>query len=92
MALLTLDQAKADLRIDDSDHDVDVQLKLDMATGIILDYCKVAPDKWTADTVPFPVKASIVLALRSLYDDDQANPLSPAIEALLERQRDPALA
>jgi len=92
MALVTIEQAKADLRIDDTDHDDDVQLKLDMATGIILDYCKVPANKWTSDTVPFSVKASIILALRSLYDDEASNPISPAVIALLGRQWDPAFA
>src|SRR4051812_6869347 len=38
--LVTLAQAKTHLRITDTDHDTEVQLKLDQAEAIILDYLK----------------------------------------------------
>lgn len=92
MALISLAEAKADLRVLDDESDDDIQLKADLASAIILDYLKVAPEKWDADSVPFPVKAAIILALRNLFDDDDADPLTVQIMAIVERFRDPALA
>jgi hypothetical protein len=91
-SLISLEAAKADLRIDDSDHDADVEAKAATATGVILDYIKKPGADWTEETVPFPVKAAIILALRSLYDDETSDPISDTVVRLLARQRDPALA
>lgn len=97
-ALLTLEDAKQHLRITDTDHDVDVQVALDAAEGIILDYLKVPiPSVWTAASVPPSVTAAIRLMLAELYEhrgDDLTNNerLWNGIAALLMRLRDPALA
>lgn len=98
MALVTLAQAKKHLRIDTVDSDVDIQLKLDQAEGIIVRYLKDQADAaWTSITVPVNVTAAILLLLASLHEhrgDDQT--LSEgtwvAIERLLVSLRDPALA
>lgn len=115
MALITIAQAKAHLRIDvpttptPDPSDADLLLKMDLAEAIILDYLKVgaeSPPRWTEATVPPVIVAAILLQLAELYrfrgDDPgtivsspnrgEAGSLSPMIEGLLRRYRDPALA
>ncbi len=95
--LVTLAQAKARLRIDFADQDVDAQLALDQAEGIIVDYLKRPAHGWTAETVPYPVGAAILLVFGSLWEHREGDaegfePISAAVASLLARQRDPALA
>lgn len=96
--LLTLAQAKGHLRITDSDHDADVQLKLDQAEAIILEYlARPVPETWTSSTVPLPVTAAILLMLARLYEhrgdlEKEDGDLWLSIERLLVRKRGPALA
>jgi len=51
MSLVTLAQAKAHLRVTTSDSDDDILLKLDQATGIILDYLKGRAHETAGTTV-----------------------------------------
>jgi hypothetical protein len=103
--LVTLTQAKAHLRITTSADDVDIQLKLDQAEGIIRDYLKDPDAAWVSPaTAPAPVTAAILLMTTHLYEhrgDDMAGSLNSgqpdtqvweAIGRLLMRLRDPALA
>lgn len=66
--LLTLAEAKAELRITHTFEDAVIQRKLDEAEDAILDYLKVpsaqAPaPPWTAATVPPVVRSAIALTL-----------------------------
>lgn len=100
--LVTLQQAKDHLRLTTAaldPGDVDVQLKLDQAEAIIRDYLKSRVGVTWVDetTVPGPVSAAILLLLARLYeqrgDNEQADAACwQAIERLLVRFRDPALA
>lgn len=99
--LVTLVQAKAHLRIPTAmiADDVDIQLKLDQAEGIILTYLDVQADPlWVSPaTAPANVTAAILLALGGLHEhrgDDQTLDESTwmAIARLLVGLRDPALA
>lgn len=86
--------------------EADLILKMIAAEHIVLDYLKVvsvSPPLWTDETdVPPLVSAAILLQLGELYrfrgDDDgkadreSAGSLSPMIEGILRRYRDPALA
>ena len=90
--LVTLDEAKADLRIDDDASDADVTLKVKIATGIVLEHIKVEAPDWDDETVPGSVKAAILLVTRSLFDDETADPLSPIVRILLTGRRDPTIA
>jgi hypothetical protein len=112
VSLITIDQAKAHLRIDTVSAsppdaaEVDLTLKMEAAEAIILDYLKVpvtSPPLWTDETdVPPLVSAAILLQLGELYrfrgDDDgkadrePSGSLSPLVEGMLRRYRDPALA
>lgn len=95
---LDLTQSGSPLEFTDA-RTPDIELKLDQAEGIILDYLKAAADGWTSETAPVQVTASILRAtqalyesddaiLAGLYDNDRANP----IVGMLQRLRDPALA
>lgn len=61
-------------------HDEDVVLTsyIESAQDAVLRYLRVPSDDmpWTDETVPPAVRASILLAVRSLYDDDQADLLA----------------
>ena len=97
MALVTLTQAKAHLRIDGTVEDADVTLKLAQAEDIVTDYLGDAADPtWTDATVPPRVQAAVLFTLGDLYSDRgdeerRAAPLSAAVQRILERLRDPAV-
>ncbi|MDW9256530.1 hypothetical protein C7S16_2472 [Burkholderia thailandensis] len=75
---------------------------MDAASDVIVDYLKLKkiPDTWvledgdTPSTVPGPVRSAVLLVLGALYDDREGmtDPLTPAVESLLMRLRDPAVA
>lgn len=95
---VTFEQAKRHLRKNDVDEDEDLDLKIQQAEAIILDYLKVTPPS-SAQTDAI-IQAAILLQLTELYrfrgDEDapkrEKGYLTPAIESLLCRLRDPALA
>ena len=102
-ALVSLPVGKTHLRITDSDHDAEIQLKIDHASAIIVDYLKDrADDAWTESTAPLPVQAAVLYMLGQLYEhrgDDLESGAGDfdtgvweAIDRLLKRFRDPALA
>lgn len=73
MSVLTLAQAKADLRIDSDDDDANVQGLLDAAIQSAADRIN-RPIPWADEEgaevdVPAPVNAAIRLELRALYGD-----------------------
>ncbi len=103
MALVTLDQVKTHLHIplDTTDRDADVQDKAEQASSIILDYLKSRALAGWSDAslpVPGPVQAATLLLVANLDenrgDRDMKNDADCwlAIERLLMRFRDPALA
>lgn len=99
--LVTLIQAKAHLRITLpalDPGDVDIQLKLDQAEAIILEYLDTSADPTWVDptTAPGPVSASILLALTDLYehrgeDMTLSEKTWMAIERILVRSRNAAI-
>ena len=100
-ALVTLTTAKAHLRIPLAmiADDTDIQLKLDQAETIILDYLDTSVDAaWVSPaTTPGQVTAAILLALGDLHEhrgDDMTLSATTwqAIERLLVRSRNAALA
>ena len=103
MDLVTLDQAKMQLRIEDSLHDADIQMKIAQASAIVVDYLKyetVPPEDWLTGSppvvdVPELIQAATLLVISELYNNRETstvNVISNAFVALLDRQRDPALA
>ena len=98
-ALVTLVTAKEHLRITSTTDDADIQLKLDQAEAIILDYLAGQADPgWISPaTAPKPVTASILLMLTRLYEhrgdlEEADEDLWLAIERILRRIRREALA
>lgn len=101
MALVTLAEACAHLRIPNPGTDPDLEGKLAAAEAIILDYLNLNPEMrtttatWDAATVPLPAKSAILLEFGELWrfrgDDAEAptrdpeTDLSPAIRGLLRR-------
>ena len=105
--LISLDVAKVHLKIEDTDHDADVQLKLLAAEQAVLNYLKDtrsgeprADWPWTAATLPFPVQAAMLVLLRYLYDAERGDEKSAedpdkvwiVIRNLVDFYRDPTFA
>jgi hypothetical protein len=94
--LVSLQAAKDRLKITDDDHDDEVRRTAAAATDVILDYLKHGADPaWDDTTVPLPVQAAILLMLSHLYEpeaEQDADKLWGAIDRLLARFRDPAIA
>lgn len=100
--LVTLAEAKLQLRITWDDEDLYVQLVLDAAEAAVLDYIKENKG-WTAITVPKGVKLAILVLMSTYYEPfrdgdnfDNANIAfgypPPAVTSLLHRYRKPAYA
>lgn len=101
--LVSLAAAKTHLRVLSTDHDYDIELKIGMASDIVLDYIKnrTVPTEWIIGTspitydIPALIQAAVLLVVGELYfsrEASVANVLSPAVMSLLERYRDPAIA
>lgn len=100
--LVSLEEAKLQLRITWSDEDQYVQLVLDAAEAAVLDYIK-QDNGWSASNVPKGVKLAILVLLSTYYepfrDGDNFDNATvafgyppPAVTSLLHRYRKPAYA
>lgn len=82
MMLISLEQARAHLRIDTMDDDADLELKIHAASAAVANYLGDAADDFLdtdgdpfmdssgdAPFVPFEVKAATLLMLGALYKD-----------------------
>lgn len=99
MALITLEEAKEQLRVNDTtDFDAQITRMIAQSEDAVKDFLKLADD------VPLPdlerVKAAVLICIQSFFDDPKAelisglgtgDPNNPIV-ALLYRLRDPALA
>lgn len=103
--LITIEQAKAQLRITDALHDLEITLAMQHASDAILRYMgSYADPAWTAASVPSTVQRSILLLLTHFYEhrgDDMTPAASggtpdadvwAAIGRLLARDRLPTIA
>lgn len=93
--LLTMAEARSQLRLEEGDDDAAVALLVAAASEIVLDFVTDEDaEDWTDATAPGEVKAAARLILTELYDNRGASsdPLSPSVRALLWRHRDPSLA
>jgi hypothetical protein len=92
-ALVTIEQAKISLRLTDTDdyHFPNVEMKMEQATDIVVDYIKRPEHGWTDGDAPPIIQAAVLEVLRRLFEglDD---PLSNDVKNILRRYRDPALA
>lgn len=102
MSLVTLEEAKAHLRVMHFDEDSTIAIYMNAATEIVVDYIKKPEHEWTDTNVPFLIKAAVLLVLTGLYENrgDEAEPdysqadgyLAKPVTAILHRYRDPAYA
>ncbi|MCA7979037.1 head-tail connector protein [Burkholderia cepacia] len=100
--LVSFNRALSHLRVEAGEDDDAIKDLIDAASDIVVDYLKLKeiPDTWaledcdTASTVPGAVRSAVLLVLGTLYDDREGttSPLTPAVESLLMRLRDPAVA
>ncbi|AJX27338.1 phage protein DNA packaging protein [Burkholderia pseudomallei] len=100
--LVSFNRALSHLRVEAGEDDDAIKDLIDAASDIVVDYLKLKeiPDTWaleegdTASTVPGPVRSAVLLVLGALYADREGTtaPLTPAVESLLIRLRDPAMA
>jgi hypothetical protein len=78
--LISLDQAKAHLRVDHDEDDADIDLKIGAASEAILDYLKLPADAYADDSsgeiefdsdgpvnVPMRVQQAVLLLLGEFY-------------------------
>lgn len=93
--LVTLDEAKFHLRIDDTFSDVDLAEKITQASDIVVDYVGTTaadgstPANWTQTTVPPRAKTAVLLVLGTLFASREGfdDPLSVGAVCLLTRLR-----
>lgn len=81
-ALLTLDQAKAHLRVETTDFDADISQNIEEASEICLTYIKrrgpfptdaePTPPDWTDADLPADIRAAVKIMLSMLFDDRNA--------------------
>jgi hypothetical protein len=93
-----MELAKWQLRIDFNDQNADLEMKMEQASEIVVDYLKRPNHGWTEATVPKTVQSAVLLVLTALWDDRSGNgdgdylvPDGP-VARLLARFRDPAFA
>jgi hypothetical protein len=97
--LVTLDEAKFHLRIDDTFSDVDLAEKITQASDIVTDYVGTTaadgstPADWTTDTVPPRAKLATLLVLATIFASREGfdDPLSCGALSVLARLRSPVL-
>lgn len=85
--LVDVDTVKKHLRIEIDDDDERLQIMIDQASSILLDYLKLDEPP---DPLPFLIESAACLSVEALFDG--GDPLNDTIKALLHRKRDPELA
>jgi hypothetical protein len=98
MAFITKDQAKRHLLVEYDARDADLEMKMQQAEEIVIDYFKRPAHGWTEANVPKTMQATILLVLAALFDDrdrsgegDYLTPGGP-VARLLSRHCNPAIA
>lgn len=97
--LVTLDEAKFHLRIDDTYSDLDLADKITQASDIVMDYVGTlaadgtTPASWDQTTVPPRAKIAVLLVLGTLFASREGfdDPLSAGVVSVLARLRSPVL-
>jgi hypothetical protein len=96
-ALVTTDAARRHLQLTETDMaDPDIAANVaddaETATAIVLRHIKEEGTDWTDATVPFDVKAAILLTLGTIYRDRENGGLPDSASSLLETRRRPTVA
>lgn len=93
MALVTIQQAKDQLRITDDASNADIAMKVDQASAIVMNHLKSQADAgWDDGSVAVPgrIEAAVLLIVTDLYE---RRPIDwTTVQLLLVSYRDPALA
>lgn len=93
--LVLIEDVKRVLRLDSSHDDAEVQKIADAASDIVMGYLKKPIDTYAIGTVPPRIERAIMEVCVRLYDDREAmwdgTIISPAVQQILHRDRDPAL-
>lgn len=103
MALVSMEVAKAHLRVTSDDQNADIALKVDQASAIILERCnstawwRAITPTWTEDTVPGSVQQAVLVLLTHSFEHrgDDMTPdemLWAAIDRLIAMNKDPVIA
>lgn len=105
IALITLAELKLNVYVTagDTTHDADLNLKIYMASAILLKYIREdeVPDEWYSDDsppeleTPDDVKCATLLMASELFNNreaSEADVLSPTVKLLLTKYFDPPLA
>lgn len=81
---ISLELAKAHLRVGDSSHDDElIAAKLEMAFGVAEDITnRNIRKEYTAETLPPAIKAAILLILGTLYDNESDNIVGRSVSEL----------
>jgi hypothetical protein len=93
MALVTLEQAKAHLRQPSDAENTDIDLRIDIASAIVVTYMtSSAVAGWSDGSVEVPgnVQAAVLCVIEDLYERRPIN--WDVVRTLLVTLRDPALA
>jgi hypothetical protein len=99
--LVTFDEAKTWLRVTDTDHDAEIETTREAANDLIYGYLKDRADEtWTPTTVPAEIRHAILMLVAYYYerrgddleDPDRDTAIWAAVENVVKRRRDPALA
>lgn len=101
-ALVTLQQAKDQLRVTSEEEDEDISRKIDQASAAVIDWVDntTLTDGWDEDTVPEQARAATLELILWLFERDTTinaknatdDNLPPRVIMFLKRLRKPALA
>jgi hypothetical protein len=89
--LVSLAEAKRQLRIENDDQDTGVMEIAAGASAIVLDYLKTPDADYDDETVPLVIKRA-VLAQMTVLQEDRSAGIADQVKDLLSLWRDPALA
>ena len=99
MMLVSLERAKAQEYITHSVYDDEVANKVAEASDIVLNYIseRFRELGWDESSAPGVITAAVLLVFGALWEgregaEDSPEPISPAVERLLRRYRDPVVA
>jgi hypothetical protein len=98
MTLISLEEAKQHLKVDDAAEDTEIGNLVASASDMIMDYLKRTETGWDEATTPPLVKAATKIILSGLYDDREGTGAGDffapngAVARILARYRDPAIA
>lgn len=96
--IVSLQQAKAHLRITDTDSDTELTATfIPGASAVVASYLKwpaLWPYDGAASTFPPHIQSATLLVLACMFEDREGDndPIGPAVVSILARDRNPALA